>query len=111
MDGQHEETTYISIGMAVRQTGLSLRMVQECVERRLVNEPLTFSDLGALRRIRRLRELGVNLSGIEIILHMRRRMQTLLAELEYRERLWSSPDWSESEDTWQRLLTWEPGEK
>ena len=79
-----EKSTYVSITTATRRTGLTQTVIQECVTRRLVVEPLTDDDLADLRRIRRLRELGVNLQGIEIILHMRRRIQTLQAELELR---------------------------
>ena len=81
-----ERKTYISVSMAIQQTGLSDEQVQRIVARQLVAEPLDETDLVELRRIRRLRELGVNMSGIEIILRMRRRIQTLRAELETRQR-------------------------
>jgi hypothetical protein len=67
--------------MAVRQTGLSREQVEKIVARSLVVEPLDEADLAELRRVRRLQELGVNLQGIEIILHMRRRLEALRAEL------------------------------
>lgn len=105
------ETIYISIHTAGQKTGLSRRVVQECIERRLVREPLSADDLAELRRIRRLRELGVNLQGIEIILHMRRRIQTLQADLDHWERTWGWRGWSEPKDLWQRLLPWEPDNK
>ena len=111
MAEQRHSRTYISISVAVRQTGLAHTVVQECVERRLVREPLTESDLAQLRRIRRLQELGVNLQGVEIIQHMRRRIQALQADLDRWERLWGRPGWSESRDPWQRLLPWEPGDE
>jgi hypothetical protein len=82
-----ERKTYISVSMAIQQTGLSGEQVQRIVARQLVAEPLDETDLVELRRIRRLRELGVNMSGIEIILRMRRRIQTLRAELGARQRL------------------------
>jgi DNA-binding transcriptional MerR regulator len=46
----------------------------------LVAAPLTGPALAELRRIRRLKELGVNVPGIEVILQMRQRILTLQAE-------------------------------
>jgi DNA-binding transcriptional MerR regulator len=105
---ERRDTIYISIRTAGQQTGLSRQTVQKCVERRLVREPLSADDLAELRRIRRLRELGVNLQGIEIILHMRRRIQALQVDLDRWERLWGRRGWSELQGPWQRLLPWEP---
>lgn len=104
MPTAHRETIYISISAAVRQTGVSRQVVQECISRRLVRQPLTEGELEELRRIRRLRELGVNLQGIEIILHMRRRILDLQAEL----RRQGSPVEAESEQDgiWHRRLPW-----
>jgi hypothetical protein len=96
------QTTYVSIHVAVRRTGLSERVVQECVVRELVREPLTEADLAELRRIRRLQELGVNLPGIEVILQMRRRIQALRAELDRFQA--ATPHWGYWEERWQRLL-------
>ena len=104
-------TIYISIRTAGRQTGLSHQTVRECVERRLVREPLSAADLAELRRIRRLQELGVNLQGIEIILHMRRRIQALQADLDRWGRTWARRGWSEPKDPWQRLLPLELGDE
>ena len=84
MGSSDSRTTYISIRTATRRTGLTQTVVQKCVARQLVVEPLTETDLAELRRVRRLRELGVNLQGLEIILHMRRRIQALQAELDRR---------------------------
>lgn len=111
MTKHRRKTIYISVSRAVRQTGLSHQVVQECVERRLVKEPLTDGDLAELRRIRRLQELGVNLQGIEIISHMRRRIRALQAELDRWERTWGWPGWTEPADRWQKLLSWEPDEE
>jgi hypothetical protein len=77
--------------MTIQRTGLSHDQVERIFARGLVVEPLTEADLVELRRIRRLRELGVNMSGIEIILRMRRRIETLRAELEARQR-WQTPE-------------------
>jgi DNA-binding transcriptional MerR regulator len=108
MTRRHRETIYISISTAVRQTGLPPQVVAECVERNLIQEPLTDADLLELRRIRRLQELGVNLQGIEIILRMRRRIQLLQVELARWERAWGSSRGTESYEIWQRLLPWKP---
>jgi hypothetical protein len=101
--GDRHQRTYISIHVAVQRTGLSERVVQECVVRELVQEPLTDADLAQLRRIRRLQELGVNLPGIEVILQMRRRIQALQAELDRLQGV-GTPSWGYWEDRWQRLL-------
>jgi len=104
---QGEETTYVSVRVAVRRSGLTQEIVQECVRREIVREPLTEEDLVELRRIRRLRELGVNMPGIEVILHMRRRVLDLQAEAERRQASGSGAGragWIEIEQRWQRLL-------
>jgi DNA-binding transcriptional MerR regulator len=43
----------------------------------LVGQTLTEAELAQLRRIRRLGELGINLTGIEVILRMRRQILEL----------------------------------
>ena len=114
-----QETVYISISTAVRTSGLSTQMVEECFERRLVSERLSHSDLVDLRRIRRLQELGVNMPGIEVILHMRRRMEAMQAELVRMERRWASPGGPSPVEAahatslaiWQRLLPLELDER
>ncbi|MGD2205283.1 MAG: hypothetical protein PVH17_00775 [Anaerolineae bacterium] len=105
MTKSYRGTIYVNISAAARRTGLSQRLVQECIERRLVLEPLTHDDLAELRRIRRLQELGANMPGIEIILHMRRRMEELQAEFST-----NRSGWFETEQIWRRLLPWEPDE-
>jgi pilus assembly protein TadC len=80
MRGQ-EERQRITITMAARKTGMSEGLVRRCVRLELVNAELTADELSDLRRIRRLIELGVNLTGIEIILRMRRRIIDLEAQL------------------------------
>lgn len=65
-----------------RQVGLPVEVVEYCCEVGLVQQPVSEIDLAELRRIRRLQMLEVNLPGIEIILHMRRRMLALQAEME-----------------------------
>lgn len=109
MNAQRQETVYLSIRTAVRLTGLSPQVVEDCVERRLVREPLSDADLLELRRIRRLRELGVNMAGIEIILRMRRRIQFLQAELARQETMWGGFTGLEAQGLWQRLLPWKEG--
>ena len=46
-----------------------------------MGEVLTETDLAELRRIRRLTDLGINLTGVEIILRMRRQIEELQAEM------------------------------
>lgn len=104
MTGRHQETIYITVKSAGRRTGLSAQVVRECVARRLVIEPLTDADLAELRRIRRLKELGVNIQGIEIILHMRQRIQALRLELDRLERLSGGAGWADFENQWRKLL-------
>jgi hypothetical protein len=116
MSRQQEKVIHITIHAAVQQSGLSRQTVLECVERSLVVEPLTERDLADLRRIRRLRELGVNMAGIEVILHMRRRIEALQSELARWEQSWSRAGWIERAElpdptplaNWQQLLPWEP---
>lgn len=115
MSPRHQKIITITVRTAIRQTGLSHRDISQCVQRSLVTEPLTEADLVELRRIRRLQELGVNLPGIEVILHMRRRMRALQAELDRLERRWERSGWTAQEDResepvvepWQRLLPWD----
>lgn len=104
MTRRRSETVYISIRTATERSGLSRRVVQECVERRLVAEPLTDADLAELRRIRRLQELGINLPGIEAILHMRQRLAELRAELVRRQQGADRLVWFEAQEAWRRLL-------
>ena len=94
------QKTVVTITTAVRRSGLTEEIVHECVERRLVQEPFTDAELAELRRIRRLQELGLNLPGIEVVLHMRRRILRLQAEM---AQLQSTYD-SETETRWQRTL-------
>lgn len=108
MSTRRQGTIYVSVSTAVRRTGLSSQVVDECLERSLVREPLTDVDLRELRRIRRLQELGVNMQGIEIILRMRRRIQGLQTELARWERAWDGSAKVESQGIWQRLLPWNP---
>lgn len=81
-----EETTSITIEKAAHQTGLKVHVARHCVEVGLLERELTTQDLAELRRVRRLMALGVNLSGVEIILRMRHRIQELQAELVRLER-------------------------
>ena len=103
MTPERQERTYISIKTAVRRTGLSEEIVQECVTRQIVTDPLTDQDLGELRRVRRLQELGVNLPGIEVIFHMRQQIQALRAEMDRMQRLFGMPTWDEVDTDWRIL--------
>jgi len=75
-------TTYITVTVAARRCGLAPRTVRRYIRRGLVNETLAEADLAELRRIRRLTDLGVNLAGVEIVLHMRERIEELQAEVD-----------------------------
>ena len=77
-----QSTTYITVTIAARRCGLSVQVVQDCIQRGMVQEQLTEAELVRLRRIRRLNHLGVNMPGIEVILHMRRQIEELQAQLE-----------------------------
>ena len=103
-----ESTTAISLSVAVQRTGLSDDEVQRLIARRLVVEPLAEADLAEMRRIRRLQELGVNLAGIEIILHMRQRIIEQRADLARRGRAMPRREHPPVQDKWQMLLRWDP---
>ena len=79
---QDKNEIHVTLGVVVRETGLAHQTIRACRARRIVGEPLTREDIVRLRRVRRLRELGVNLQGIEFILHMRERIERLQAELD-----------------------------
>jgi pyruvate/2-oxoglutarate dehydrogenase complex dihydrolipoamide acyltransferase (E2) component len=76
------EHAQIAIAVAAERTGLSVSIVRRCIRLQLVGQTLTEAELARLRRIRRLKELGVNLAGIEIILRMRRQIKDLQVQLE-----------------------------
>jgi MerR family transcriptional regulator/heat shock protein HspR len=80
-------TTRITITVAARRAGMSPRTVRRYIRHGLAAEALTEAELAELRRIRRLTGLGVNLAGVEIILNMRRQIETLQAEVARLERL------------------------
>ena len=75
------EVEVITISIAARRCGLAPTTVRRYIRWGLVEAPLTEEDLITLRRIRRLRELGINLAGIEVILRMRRRIEELQEEV------------------------------
>lgn len=108
MTPERQKATYISIKTAVRRTGLSEEIVQECVTREIIAAPLTDNDVRELRRVRRLHELGVNLQGIEVIMHMREQIRGLRAEMERLQRLYGTPaygppEWSDVDAEWRVL--------
>lgn len=108
MSTRRQAGTYLTVTMAVQRTGLSRQLVKECMERQMVNQPLTDADLSELRRIRRLQELGVNLQGIEVILRMRRRMRALQTRRAHHSRGWGGFIWTEPDALWQRRLPLDP---
>jgi len=67
------------LSVIAQQVGLSLDIIERCVEVELVQLPIHEPELVDLRR---LQALGVNLAGIEIILRMRRQILDLHAEME-----------------------------
>ena len=77
---EQEQTTCITLTVAACRAGVSSRSIRRYVQRGLVSEVMTDVELARLRRIRRLTNLGVNLAGVEIILHMRRQIEELQAE-------------------------------
>jgi DNA-binding transcriptional MerR regulator len=72
----------ITIRIASRRCGVSPTTIRRYIRRGLVQEPLTAYDMLTLRRIRRLTSLGINLAGVEAILHMRARIKRLRAQVE-----------------------------
>jgi MerR family transcriptional regulator/heat shock protein HspR len=78
---QREQNVTFTITFAAYRTGISRRTIRRYIRQGLVNDTLTEAELAELRRIRRLTELGVNLAGVEIILHMRRQIEELQAEV------------------------------
>jgi MerR family transcriptional regulator/heat shock protein HspR len=80
-DRSEQNTRGYSFVVAAERTGLSSRTVRRYVRVGLVEAPLTDAELAELRRIRRLTELGINLAGVEVILHMRRRIELLQADV------------------------------
>jgi len=83
---RREERTEITIRKAAERAGVQVHVARHCVEVGLMDRALTDRDLAELRRVRRLMALGINLPGIEVILRMRRQIQTLQAELRELER-------------------------
>ena len=79
-----------TITVAAQRVGVSPRTVRRYVQRGLLGETLTEDALAELRRIRRLTELGINLSSVEIILTMRRQIKQLRAEVARLEALLDS---------------------
>ena len=75
------ERTALTIKRAARQARVDVTVVRHCIEVGVLKEELTQADLAELRRVRRLRSLGINLAGTEVILRMRRRIEALEAEI------------------------------
>jgi len=76
---QREE--HITITVAAERAYLSARTVRRYISRGLIRKPLTEGHVAELRRIRRLSELGINVAGIEVILHMRQQLESLQDEV------------------------------
>lgn len=68
-----------------RDVGIQAEELIECVQRRLIplgDNRWDDETIEAARRVRRLRRLGVNLQGIEVIFHMRQQLILLNSEVE-----------------------------
>ncbi len=78
---ERKELRSRQIKQVARRAGVEAKVVRYCVEVGLVEETLNEDDLCELRRIRRLKTLGVNMAGAEIILRMRRKIVALQTEL------------------------------
>jgi len=76
-----QTVVHITIAAAARKTGLSVHTVRRFIRCGIVGEPLAEADLAELRRARRLTELGVSLSSLEVILRMRRQIEELQARM------------------------------
>jgi len=66
------------------RAGLGSRLLVQCVERRLLPSRGPDWDREAYAvacRVRRLTSLGVNMQGVEMVLHMRRRILEMQREL------------------------------
>jgi MerR family transcriptional regulator/heat shock protein HspR len=96
---KREQTTRITIRVAAQRANVEPEIVRHCIEVGLVSRHLTSEELAELRPVRRLRDLGVNVPGVEIILRMRRRIEALQNEIDRLQRLTSRQESSESNDT------------
>ena len=81
MPDRYELSTYLDISVASRMADVSPGTVRRYIRLGLIDGALTYDDLATLRRVRRLRSLGVNLAGVETILHMRQQIEELRAEV------------------------------
>jgi MerR family transcriptional regulator/heat shock protein HspR len=80
MMDEKEAEVRINLTVAARRCNLATSTVRRYIRRGLVVKPIEEPDLLTLRRIRRLTDLGINLAGVEVILHMRRQIEELQAE-------------------------------
>ena len=81
MANRYELSTYIDITVASRMADVAPSTVRRYIRLGLINGALTYEDLATLRRVRRLRSLGVNLAGVEIILRMRQQIEELRSDV------------------------------
>jgi hypothetical protein len=84
---QGTQGSTVRVRRAAHRAGVEVYVVRHCVEVGLIQEELTERDLAELRRVRRLMQLGINLPGVEVVFHMRRRIRELQAEVSRLERL------------------------
>ncbi|MDQ4078540.1 MAG: hypothetical protein M3220_20150 [Chloroflexota bacterium] len=69
---------------AAREARVEVDLLLECVQRRIISIDRGWdaSAIDQARRVRRLMSLGVNLPGIEVIVHMRRRTLQMQREMD-----------------------------
>lgn len=101
--GEHDEPCYV-ISVAARMVGLHAQSLRHYERMGLVRPSrsrgrqrlYSQSDVARLRHIQRLiNDLGVNLAGVEVVLHMNERMRQMESEMQrlrqelqsYRDRM------------------------
>lgn len=82
MTKRYALSTYLDITVASRMAAVSPRAVRRYMRMGIISGYLTYEDLATLRRVRRLRDLGVNLAGVEIILRMRQQIEELRSQID-----------------------------
>lgn len=82
MSPEHREAEVLL--RIARQAGVDSRVLAECIEREILvaeGDDWDRRTYTILCRVRRLRSLGVNMAGVEVAMHMRRRMIEMQREL------------------------------
>ena len=88
---EDKEERIFTRSMAAQLARITLEFLEECERAELIragrmpggSPGYTTADVRNLARIRRLRQdLGLDLAGVEVVLHMRRRIVEMLGEME-----------------------------